>query len=68
VQGGSQQILDGLTAAFDIRTVIQQALGAIMARHQVTADTAYLILRATAADTGATLTATATATIQEQDA
>jgi hypothetical protein len=68
VQDGSRQILAGLAAAFDIRAVIQQALGTIMARHQVTADTAYLILRAKAADTGATLTATATAAIQEQDA
>jgi hypothetical protein len=68
VQVGSQQILDGLAAAFDIRAVIQQALGVIMARRQVTADTAYLILRAKAADTGATLTAIATAAVQEQDA
>ncbi len=68
VQDGSRQILAGLAAAFDIRAVIQQALGIIMARHQVAADTAYLILRAKAADTGATLTATATAAIQEQDA
>jgi hypothetical protein len=68
VQDGSRQILAGLAAAFDIRTVIQQALGTIMARHEVTADTAYLILRAKAAETGATLVATATAAIQEQDA
>ena len=39
-----------------------------MARHQAAADTAYLILRAKAADTGTTLLATATAAIQEQDA
>jgi hypothetical protein len=68
VQDGSQQILTGLAAAFDIRTVIQQALGVIMARHQVTADTAYTILRAKAADTGVTLIATATAVVQQQDA
>lgn len=68
VREGSQQILDGLAAAFDIRAVIQQALGVIMARRQVAADTAYIILRAKAADTGATPTATATAAIQEQDA
>lgn len=68
VQDGSRQILDALAAAFDIRAVIQQALGVIMARHQVTADSAYIILRAKAAETGATLTATATAAVQEQDA
>jgi hypothetical protein len=61
VQDGSQQILDGLAAAFNIRAVIQRALGVIMVRHHVTADTAYLILRAKADDTGATLTAVATA-------
>src|SRR4051812_17379641 len=52
---GSQQLLTGITAAFHIRDLIQQALGVIMARQQVTAETAYLILRTTAADTGATM-------------
>lgn len=68
VQDGSRQILDGLAAAFDIRAVIQQALGVIMARDQVDADTAYLILRAKAAAADATLMTTATAVLQEQDA
>ena len=68
VADGSQQLLAGLTAAFDIRALIQQALGTIMARRRVTADTAYLLLRARAAETGATLLAAATTAIQEQDA
>src|SRR5690349_16440825 len=46
---GSQQLLTGITAAFHVRDLIQQALGVIMARQQVTARTAYLILRTTAA-------------------
>ena len=68
VEGGSRQLLAGIAAAFDVRALIQQALGAIMGRRQVTADTAYLILRAKAAETGGTLLAAATAAIQEQDA
>jgi len=68
VQEGSQQLLAGIAAAFDTRDLIQQALGALMGRHQIAADTAYLILRAKAAETGGTLLAAATAAIQEQDA
>jgi hypothetical protein len=68
VQEGSQQLLAGIATAFDVRDLIQQALGAIMARHQVTADTAYHILRARAAEIGATLPATAATVVHEQDA
>jgi hypothetical protein len=68
VQEGSQQLLAGLAAAFHVRDLIQQALGAIMARHQVTADTAHHILHARSAESGATLPATAAAVLQEQDA
>jgi AmiR/NasT family two-component response regulator len=68
VPTGSQQLLTGITAAFQIRDLIQQALGVIMARQQVTAQTAYLILRTTAADTGATMLETATAAQRQQEA
>ena len=43
VQEGSQQLLAGIAAAFDTRDLIQQALSALMGRHQIAADTAYLI-------------------------
>lgn len=68
VQDGGRQILAGLAAAFDIRVAIQQALGVLMARHQVAAHTAYHILHAKAADAGTTLAAAATAVIEEQNA
>jgi hypothetical protein len=68
VQDGSQQLLTGIAAAFHVRDVIQQALGAIMARRHVTTETAYLILRETAAERGTALPDTATAVIHEQDA
>jgi hypothetical protein len=66
VREGSQQLLAAIAAAFDVRDLIQQALGFIMARHQVTADTAYHMLHARAAGSGATLPATAAAVVQEQ--
>jgi AmiR/NasT family two-component response regulator len=68
VQEGSRQLLAGIAAAFEVRGLIQQALGAIMARHQVAADTAYLMLQVRAAERGATLPATAAHVVQEQDA
>jgi hypothetical protein len=66
VPGGSQQFLTGIAAAFRVRDLIQQALGVIMARQEVTADAAYLLLRTTAADSGATVTETAIAALREQ--
>jgi hypothetical protein len=68
VPEGGRQLLAGLAAAFDIRALIQQALGVIMARREVAADTAYLLLRAEAAETGSTLLAAATTAIQKQGA
>jgi len=63
VPAGGQQLLTGIAAAFEIRDRIQQALGVIMAREQLSAEAAYLILRTTAADTGATVLETATAAL-----
>lgn len=63
---GGEALIAGLTGAFAVRARIQQAIGVIMAVTHRTADAAYLILRMRAAETGATLTDTATAAITEQ--
>ena len=55
VQRGSTQLLAGIAAAFRIRDHLQQAFGAIMARDHVSAETAYVLLRTRAAETGTTL-------------
>ena len=68
VEEGSKQFLSGIAAAFQTRAVIQQALGVIMGRQGVSADAAYLHLRMTAVQTGATLVDTATVIIPQQDA
>jgi hypothetical protein len=68
VDEGSRQLLTGIAAAFQLRDLIQQALGAIIAREHITAEAAYLALRTKAAETGATLPQTAIAAIQEQEA
>jgi hypothetical protein len=56
---GGEALIAGLAGAFTVRAGIQQAIGVIMAANHRTADTAYLILRMRAAETGATLTETA---------
>jgi hypothetical protein len=56
---GTRQLVDGLTGAFAVRTMIQRSLGVIMAEEQTTADVAYVKLRSRAAATGLTLTAAA---------
>jgi hypothetical protein len=60
---GGEALLAGLAGAFAVRARIQQAIGAIMAATHRTADAAYLVLRLRAAETGAALTATATAVL-----
>jgi hypothetical protein len=60
---GGEALVAGLAGAFAVRARIQQAIGAVMAARHRTADAAYLILRMRAAETGATLTDTATAVI-----
>ena len=62
---GGEALVAGLAGAFAVRARIQQAIGVLMAATHRTADTAYLILRMRAAETGATLTATAAAVIAE---
>jgi GAF domain/ANTAR domain len=60
---GGEGLVAGLAGAFAVRAHIQQAIGAIMAATHKTADAAFLILRLRAAETGTTLTATATAVL-----
>jgi hypothetical protein len=67
VQPGSQQLLAAIAAAFTVRDLIQQALGALMARHHVTADTAYHMLHTTATHNHTTLPTTAAALIHDQN-
>ncbi|MEV6494546.1 ANTAR domain-containing protein [Actinoplanes sp. NPDC051633] len=63
---GGESLLAGLAGAFATRARIQQALGVIMATTHRAADAAYLVLRTRAAETGATLTDTATAVITDR--
>jgi hypothetical protein len=63
---GGEALVAGLTGAFAVRARLQQAIGVIMAVTHRTADAAYLLLRMRAAETGATLTDTATAVVTEQ--
>jgi hypothetical protein len=60
---GGEALVAGLAGAFAVRARIQQAIGAVMAVTHRTADAAYLLLRLRAAETGATLTDTATAAL-----
>jgi hypothetical protein len=60
---GGEALVTGLAGAFAVRARIQQAIGAVMAATHRTADAAYFILRLRAAETGATLTDTATAVL-----
>lgn len=66
LDSGSSALVAGLTGAFAVRDLIQQAIGVILSEGQRTPDAAYLTLRLRAAETGRTLTATATAVIAEQ--
>jgi len=63
---GGAALVAGLAGAFAVQALINQALGVIMATTHRTADAAYLVLRLRAAETGTTLTDTATAVIAEQ--
>jgi ANTAR domain len=63
---GGEALVAGLAGAFAVRARIQQAIGVVMAATHRTADAAYLVLRMRAAETGATLTDTATGVVMEQ--
>jgi ANTAR domain/GAF domain len=59
LDSGGEELLAGIAAAFQVQEIIQQARGMIMSRDQVTAEAAYLALRAQAAHTGAPMPDTA---------
>ncbi|OJF12887.1 GAF and ANTAR domain-containing protein [Couchioplanes caeruleus] len=61
IDAGAQQLLTGLTQALTVRATIQQATGVLMARDNHSPAEAYRQLRLRAAETGLSLTDTATA-------
>jgi hypothetical protein len=63
---GGAELVAGLTGAFAVRDVIQQAIGRVIAEQQVTADAAYLTLRAWARENGSSLVDTATTVLAAQ--
>jgi hypothetical protein len=63
---GSEQLATGLTAAFAVRAVIQQAIGVVMASTNIDEDRAYLTLRVQAVDQGISLVETARALLAER--
>ena len=66
LDASAAELVTGLTAAFAVRAIVQQAIGIIIATHHTTADRAYATLRLRAADTGMSLPDTAHAVITEQ--
>jgi hypothetical protein len=63
---GGEALVAGLVGAFAVQAGIQQAIGAVMATSHRTADSAYLLLRMRAAETGAGLADSAAAIIAER--
>ena len=64
---GSQDLIAGLNEAFAVRTCIQQCIGIIIQRERCTPDSAYLILRGRAAETGESLLGLAQALVHPFD-
>jgi hypothetical protein len=65
LEPGAAELVAGLAEAFQIRATIKRAVGVIMARDGVSAFDAYLNLRSLAAATGKSVTATASAVLNE---
>lgn len=63
---GGTDLVAGLAGAFDIRALIQQAVGVVIADRDGSADTAYLVLRTRAAESGKSLLDTARSVIAER--
>jgi hypothetical protein len=61
---GGAELVDGLTNAFTVRAIIQQAIGIIIATRHSTPDGAYATLRLRAADAGQSLLDTAQAVVE----
>jgi hypothetical protein len=68
LDAGGRELVDGLAAAFAVRTTIQQAIGVIIAEQGSNPDDAYATLRLRAADAGAALLDIAEAVISAQQA
>jgi hypothetical protein len=66
VDRGGAALIAGLVGAFAVQTVIQRAIGAVIADTHRTVDAAYLVLRLRAAETGVTLTDAASAVLAGQ--
>lgn len=66
LDAGGTALVAGFTGAFAVRSVIQQAIGVLIARQHGCPDDAYLSLRARAAQQGRSLPDTATAVIAER--
>jgi len=62
---GSEQLVAGLDAAFEVRVVIQQAIGVLMQRLRTGEDDAYLQLRLRAAELRTTLPEAASAIVTQ---
>jgi hypothetical protein len=60
---GGADLVAGLIEAFEVRAVIQRAIGVVMADQRCSAEDAYLTLRLRAAETGTTLTGIAAAAL-----
>ena len=56
VDGAGEDLITGLVEAFEVRALIQRAIGVVMATKRCTAQDAYLSLRVRAAEMGAGLT------------
>ncbi|WP_250001945.1 GAF domain-containing protein [Actinoplanes sp. M2I2] len=63
---GGDELVDGLSDAFAVRAIIQQAIGIIVATDHGTRDLAYATLRLRAADTGSPLPIVAQAVITDR--
>jgi hypothetical protein len=66
LQHGGAELLAGISGAFAVRGLIQQAIGVLVTDRHITVDRAYVELRLRAAETGVPLTDTAAAVIAER--
>ena len=65
LDAGGVELVDGLTVAFAVRAIIQQAVGTIMVHRTSTAEQAYATLRLRAADSDVSLLDTARAVLDQ---
>jgi hypothetical protein len=65
LDSGSVALVAGLTGALGVRSVIQQAIGVVIARQHMSPDAAYVTLRPRVAETSLSLVVAATAVISE---